>query len=84
MIKNGNSLGSFFELVRSEHSRAVSNHVSLHSLHEGFAVILEELDELWEQVRKRDGDRNNAAILAELVQIAAMAARTAIDLDLCE
>lgn len=84
MSKQDESLGGFFELVRGEHSRAVNNHVSLHSLHEGYAVILEELDELWDQVRKRDGDRDNAAILAELVQIAAMAARTAIDLDLCK
>jgi NTP pyrophosphatase (non-canonical NTP hydrolase) len=53
---------------------------ALHSLHEAYAVILEELDELWELVRRKDRDRNPAAVLRELVQLSAMCQRAAEDL----
>jgi hypothetical protein len=51
----------------------------MHSLHEGYAVILEEVDELWEHVRAKKESRSSPAIYNELVQIAAMAIRTAGD-----
>lgn len=41
--------------------------------HEGWAVIREELDELWDLVRENDGDTQLARV--EAVQIAAMAIR---------
>ncbi len=50
------------------------------SAHEGWAVIAEELDELWEQVRFPQRDRNRESMRKECVQIAAMAARFAIEL----
>jgi hypothetical protein len=40
------------------------------------------VDELWEEVRKRPRDRDRSHVLSELVQIAAMAQRTAEDLGL--
>ena len=45
------------------------------SAHEGYAVLLEEMDELWEEVRgnKRDMITYKAAMRAEAVQVAAMA-----------
>lgn len=51
----------------------------INSAHEGFAVILEELSEFWDEVRKKDSARNKARMRSELVQIAAMAQRTAED-----
>jgi hypothetical protein len=47
------------------------------SAHEGYSVILEELDELWDEVRKkvRDKQRMNE----ECVQIAASAIRFILD-----
>lgn len=57
-------------------------HPPLASLHEAYSVILEELDELWEHVRKRRQDRVPAETLKELVQIAAMCQRAAEDLGL--
>jgi len=50
------------------------------SLHEGYAIIQEELNELWDLVRRKSRDRSNEAIYEELVQIAAMAQRVADDL----
>lgn len=73
--------GGFPEAVRLELQRARRGpYPALHSLHEGYAVLLEELDELWDQVRLKDRRRNPAAVLRELVQLAAMAQRTAEDL----
>lgn len=45
------------------------------SAHEGYAILLEEVDELWEEVRgnKRDITVYKQALRAEAIQIAAMA-----------
>ena len=51
---------------------------AMHSPHEGFAVIKEELDELWEHVRGNTGRGRRAR--REAIQIAAMAMRYIIDL----
>lgn len=50
------------------------------SLHEGYAILAEEVDELWDLVRQRTQRRSGAAVLEELVQVAAMAQRIAEDL----
>lgn len=68
--------------VQHELDRAISLHGPQRSAHESYAVILEELDEFWEEVRKRTNDRNRDHMREELVQIAAMAIRAIHDLDL--
>lgn len=52
----------------------------LNSPHEGYAVILEELEELKREVFKRPGFRNKANMREECAQIAAMAILFAEDL----
>jgi hypothetical protein len=47
------------------------------SAHEGYAVILEELDELWVEVRTKTGTRESQ--YAEAKQVAAMAMRFMLD-----
>lgn len=54
----------------------------LHSEHEAYAVISEELDEFWEEVRKKRQVRSPEAMRKELIQVAAMAIRTIYDLKL--
>lgn len=49
------------------------------SPHEGYAVIKEELDELWDDVRKKNRGRSTAA-RSEAIQVAAMAVRYVVDL----
>lgn len=44
-----------------------------HSPHEAYAVLLEEVDELWDEVRKKCPD--DEAMVVEAVQVAAMALR---------
>lgn len=68
--------------VCDELKRARSKHCTLNSAHEAYAVILEELDEYWEQVRLRRQDRDRAKMRLELVQIGAMAIRAISDLNL--
>jgi NTP pyrophosphatase (non-canonical NTP hydrolase) len=47
------------------------------SAHEGFAILKEEVDELWDMVRLKQSKRDAEAMFKELVQIAAMAQRMA-------
>lgn len=54
------------------------------SLHEGYAVLLEEVEEFWAMVKMQTTDRDPADLLNELVQIAAMAERCAEDCGLIE
>jgi NTP pyrophosphatase (non-canonical NTP hydrolase) len=51
------------------------------SLHEAYAVILEELDEVWEITRQKRRDRNADALRKELVQVAAMAIKAINSMD---
>jgi NTP pyrophosphatase (non-canonical NTP hydrolase) len=61
--------GDIFDEVMS----AIEKHPSYNSAHEGYAVLLEEVDELWEEVRKRQKDK--ARMRAEAIQVAAVAIR---------
>lgn len=73
---------AFAEDVRKELARARDGHAALNSVHEAYSVILEELDEFWEQVRLKRQHRHRGKMYRELVQIAAMAERAAVDLKL--
>lgn len=67
----------FYDLARAEELRANEAHPLFSSLHEGYAVVLEEVDELWELVRMKASKRDPLDVLEELVQIAAMAGKAA-------
>lgn len=59
--------------VITELSRADRNHGPMASAHEGYAIVFEEMDELWDHVKTRQRDRDLTAMRKEAVQIAAMA-----------
>lgn len=63
--------------VLHELEKAQRKHAPMHSAHEGYAVILEELNELWDEIKKREPSR--PAMAAECVQVAAMAMRFLMD-----
>ncbi len=48
---------------------------AMNSAHEGYAVILEELDELWEHVKTNQKRRDLVAMRKEALQVAATAIR---------
>lgn len=58
-----------------ELTRAESKFKAYNSAHEGYAVILEELDELWEEVKKNGKNRDPAAMRTEALQVAVTAIR---------
>jgi hypothetical protein len=62
--------------VRAEIVRARSKHDRFHSPHEAYAVLLEEVDELWDDVKANRLEPS----LIEAVQVAAMAVRYILDL----
>ena len=63
------------ELVLNEYDRATKKFGEFNSTHEGYAIIQEELDELWDAVKKNDIEDSRK----EAIQVAAMAIRYLID-----
>lgn len=72
-------IDSLCVVLRTELHRATDKHGPMASPHEGYSVILEELDELWEHV-KHDTGKSEAA-LKEAMQIAAMGLRYILDME---
>jgi len=62
--------------VIDEFKRAVERHGPMRSPHEGFGVLYEEVDELWDEIKK-NGSKER--MLAEAKQVAAMAIRLMVD-----
>lgn len=66
------------DLATSALDAALRKHRSMASPHEGYAVILEELDELWDEVCAQSCDLAKAR--KEAAQVAAMGIRFLMDL----
>lgn len=71
---------TFPDLVKEEANRAAEQYGPIHSLHEGYGVIAEEVAEFFDEVRQKDSERDVNNLVTELVQIGAMAQRIAEDL----
>jgi len=68
------------DAILKEFNDASASHSAFHSAHEGYAVILEELEELWEEVMKKAGQRSTREMAGEAKQVAAMAMRFMVDM----
>lgn len=69
-----------FEVINecaAELGRAMRKHPPIRGPHEGYAVILEEMDELWAEIKRQA--TNPEALRKEAVQVAAMAMRFLVD-----
>jgi NTP pyrophosphatase (non-canonical NTP hydrolase) len=78
--------------VVEEYKRASSKFPPFKSDHEGYAIILEELDELWDEIKKKEQPpapvgawvwgmyKDKKRLREEAVQVAAMALRFLVDL----
>jgi hypothetical protein len=62
--------------IANEYGRASCKFPPFASEHEGYAILLEELDEAWAEIKANDTDR----ALEEMVQVGAMAVRFIIDI----
>ena len=72
------SLKEAFNLIYQETYDASKRYPSFHSSHEGYAVLKEEVDELWEEIKKKDRDPEK--LRKEAVQVGVMALRFLVDL----
>lgn len=73
------AVGKILSEVFKEVRKAVSKHGPMHSGHEGYAVIKEEVDELWDEIKADRGKQASAR--EEALQVAAMAIRYVLDID---
>jgi hypothetical protein len=64
--------------VANEVARAMTKFPSFNSGHEGYAVIKEELEELWKEIKENRSRESTAR--DEAIQVAAMAIRYVHDL----
>lgn len=78
-VGDPDSAETFLGAVLNEYKRARmpkpqgAGFERFHSLHEGYAVLLEEVEELKSEVFRKNNSRHNVHIMVECVQIAAMA-----------
>lgn len=80
MLANAISIDYVINEINDELCDASAKHGKFASAHEGYAIILEELDELWDIVKLKPRLRDHAAMRKEAIQVAAMAARFVVDL----
>lgn len=68
---------SLYEELQRSYSRFPKR---LNSFHEGYAIVLEEMDEFWNEIKKDPQNSNPINMRTEAVQTAAMLLRVIIDL----
>ena len=79
-MEDEEKLKTVISVVKKEYLRAVSKFGAFNNAHEGYAVLLEEVDELWENVKLNQKYPNrNELMRDEAIQVAAMAIRFIID-----
>ena len=77
--KYTDNLTKSLSLVEGEVLRAKSKYPeNFNSFHEGYAVILEEMDELWDEIKKKNMDK--VKVKEEAIQTAAMLLRLITEL----
>lgn len=78
-VRNSSQVTEIVHDVLCELLRATNKFGPFNSAHEGYSVILEEVDELWDHVKMKQTKRNPDEMMQEALQIAAMAIRFATD-----
>lgn len=73
------TLAEALHAASTEAIRASAAYAAFNSAHEGFSVLNEEVDELWDHVKVKQGRRDIEAMKKEAVQVAAMALRFIVD-----
>ncbi len=64
-------------VIIHEFNKASKKNGAFNSAHEAYAVLLEEVDELWDDIKRNQGYNQKAML--EAMQVAAMAMRYLVD-----
>ena len=67
--------------IDAEIKRANRHGETFLTLHDAYAVILEEVDEVWDICKQKKRVRSKPALRSELIQVAAMAIKALKSLD---
>ncbi|MCK9592978.1 MAG: hypothetical protein M0Q91_13320 [Methanoregula sp.] len=64
-------------LINAEYIKASSTHPKFNSSHEGYAILMEEIDELWDEIKKNPNrhPEREENMKKEMIQCAAMCMR---------
>lgn len=62
--------------ITAEAEQAMTRWPPFNSAHEGYAVLLEEVDELWDDIKANQVERS----IAEAIQVGAMALRYVVEM----
>ena len=80
MMNKENIFTVIIDEVKTELLKATVKFEAFHNAHEGYAVLLEEVDELWDNVKLNQKNPERQTLLKkEGVQVAAMALRFLYD-----
>lgn len=79
--QRGSAPSATFALVMEELQRAKRHGETFSSLHEAYAVILEELDEIWDITRQKRRERSRDDLFKELVQLTTMCVKALGSMD---
>lgn len=71
---------NFIDLLQKETEKVRLKNKPINSLHEGYGLLIEEVDELFDEVKKKRDKRDKENITLELVQIAGICQRIYEDL----
>jgi hypothetical protein len=77
--KNRSEIREIAEGVIDEVIEACENWPPMNSAHEGYGVLMEEIDELWDEIKIKQKNRDLAKMRKEAIQVAAMAMRFAFE-----
>ena len=79
VLKYTNKLEDTFNEIEKEIYKAKKKHTeNFNSSHEAYAVILEEFDELWDEIKKKEHDK--IKMKEEAIQCAAMLCRFLVEI----
>lgn len=80
VIKLYSKLDSILDFIKHEFNTATKKFGTFNNAHEGYAVLLEEVDELWEAIKlKQSNPKRLNLIQKEAIQVSAMAIRIIYD-----
>lgn len=80
LVEPEEALEEALALVKQEVERAQFLFPTFSSAHEGYAILLEEVEELWEEVKFNKSPLRSTRLRDEAVQVAAMAIRFILDI----